>query len=914
MSIPEIKTKTIFCRTTISKGARLGVSSIQVEHRYKGVYERAGFDVNTESERKSSPTDTKSFHSTRSNPKKSSNGIQSPTDSKSVSPTSIKQQSFKSNSAEQLNSKVNHNHANNQIKPFASASSNPYNAPTSAKSATFGNIKSMPYPMSPPLTSTRSFSESQLPMSNTSAPYQRSFSESKAVSPTKNQQLPNPTPIEPFKPSISHQKNYKNLRLNLDDGPQTENYEHEGTQKIYDSDSENEMINTISPKENSFDETRNTSIDKSDPIKQNIPQIQSRIPHNNNNNNESYNGNNSGVNPNYNPYQQPQHHIAQTQIPQQQPYQMGPAQIPQQQQQHQHYGFPRINTNQHIPQQQPKQWNQPSQGSNNYQERERQPEIPQFKIDAPEANFSMPESNSTYRLSNALDEFKRDIQAHKNYVPRSPSIPNTPPELPASSPTELGLTRFEKLVSNPKYGTDNETQQLPYPVNELSIAPSPREARLSQLSMVSSIISKESNYSDDDDAVEKELKRQLDMLKQNGGSDLFEKEESSITESFDHNEVDQEANIPQIQINNMDDIPETDEAEEEEVDEEGTRNQEAVNTQINEAKRGSDSSSNSVDLDDMSSTASYDSVKPLSVRHSANVSFNTIELPPSPAKFRKEVKFTDVDSFVSPVRGNFQNISESPLEASFPQSPTPVKSVPTVKIEEDVKPLSPKNHEIEKELKGLNFEIQQATESPSQFMINDNSELVSKDAIKSPINDANVNEELEQESREEGRHVVVAPGTGPCRSCRNPILSNAKGSQKAIYSKTGELSGQWHRSCFQCAYDDCGIVFSKNVQCYALHNQPYCFSHYHQLNNTTCEGCGIGIEGDCIENELEQKWHLNCLTCHKCNDMINNDYFLINGKIFCESDAHILISNSHQAGLSSTDKIEKRRTRLLFLD
>src|SRR5699024_12549019 len=63
----------------------------------------------------------------------------------------------------------------------------------------------------------------------------------------------------------------------------------------------------------------------------------------------------------------------------------------------------------------------------------------------------------------------------------------------------------------------------------------------------------------------------------------------------------------------------------------------------------------------------------------------------------------------------------------------------------------------------------------------------------------------------------------------------------------------WHRSCFACSYDGCGISFNKHVQCYALDNFPYCHHHYHLLNNTLCEACSLGIEGECIENELRSE-------------------------------------------------------------
>lgn len=154
-------------------------------------------------------------------------------------------------------------------------------------------------------------------------------------------------------------------------------------------------------------------------------------------------------------------------------------------------------------------------------------------------------------------------------------------------------------------------------------------------------------------------------------------------------------------------------------------------------------------------------------------------------------------------------------------------------------------------------------------------------------------------------------GSGPCRRCHMEVDRTAKGDQRAIFSKLGEMLGQWHRKCFQCSHGECQVAFSKHVQCYVFNDAPYCSFHYHQVNNTLCEFCSIGIEGECIENELQQKWHLHCLRCAKCTVHIREDYYLVNGDIYCEADGKAVILG---LALSTTDKIEKRRTRLLYVD
>lgn len=164
-----------------------------------------------------------------------------------------------------------------------------------------------------------------------------------------------------------------------------------------------------------------------------------------------------------------------------------------------------------------------------------------------------------------------------------------------------------------------------------------------------------------------------------------------------------------------------------------------------------------------------------------------------------------------------------------------------------------------------------------------------------------------------------APGQGPCRACSNEVSPDAKGPERAIFSRLGDLLGQWHRGCFTCSHPDCQVAFSKHVQCYVYADYPYCGFHYHQENGTLCELCSTGIEGECIENELLQKWHLHCLRCLKCRRTIRDDYYLINGDIYCEHDGKNIILgndliNGEGRGLTQNDKVERRRTRLMFVD
>lgn len=317
----------------------------------------------------------------------------------------------------------------------------------------------------------------------------------------------------------------------------------------------------------------------------------------------------------------------------------------------------------------------------------------------------------------------------------------------------------------------------------------------------------------------------------------------------------------------------------------------------------------------------------------------------------------DTQAFGSPenTRPLFE---DNPAQFQAPETPLIGRDVYTAETPETIQPLSPKTHRVQEELSNLNFQAPELEEtsldrrsfddefvndsrisdigSSSRIDHSDFPEVVSEKSYRSEDHYA-----TEEDSSILGQNPAPSefnafprsmigtniphfrmsdlmpknpPGYGPCRGCANEVDKHARGPQKAIYSKTGELSGQWHRECFTCSYSGCNVGFSKHVACYALLDNAFCNFHYHMLNGTLCETCHMGIEGECIENELKQKWHISCLKCLKCNNTINTDYYLINNEIMCEADAAKVIRSLEQSGMTSNDKIEKRRTRMLFID
>ncbi|SCU83413.1 LAMI_0C03114g1_1 [Lachancea mirantina] len=151
------------------------------------------------------------------------------------------------------------------------------------------------------------------------------------------------------------------------------------------------------------------------------------------------------------------------------------------------------------------------------------------------------------------------------------------------------------------------------------------------------------------------------------------------------------------------------------------------------------------------------------------------------------------------------------------------------------------------------------------------------------------------------------PGEGPCRTCGKEIVT------KRVFSKKdGELSGQWHRECFQCTC--CDLHFSKKVACYILDDMPYCQSHFHQTNNSICTVCNGFIEGECLENDRSERFHIDCLKCFKCGVFIKEDYFLLNDELpICGQHDMEQIKQDYLSSdnLGRSNTIAKRRTRLI---
>lgn len=161
------------------------------------------------------------------------------------------------------------------------------------------------------------------------------------------------------------------------------------------------------------------------------------------------------------------------------------------------------------------------------------------------------------------------------------------------------------------------------------------------------------------------------------------------------------------------------------------------------------------------------------------------------------------------------------------------------------------------------------------------------------------------------KELYYPPGEGPCRKCGDIILE----TEKKIWSKDNQLSGQWHRSCFGC--HKCGSKFNKGSSCYVYEDQPYCECHFHELNGSLCQVCNRGVEGECLQNEVNEVFHIDCLKCVICGLNVEGDYFIFRDEVMCETDAKELMYQIEEAEKEYHDKdvekMVKRRTRVLYL-
>lgn len=518
----------------------------------------------------------------------------------------------------------------------------------------------------------------------------------------------------------------------------------------------------------------------------------------------------------------------------------------------------------------------------------------------PYPGFNMT-GNTSKDIEHSLAGLRTDVKEHKAFDPRGmgshtaapkPTVPKTSTFVPAKGDLAESFHKEDLEASvdtlqdsnsfrfnNSRFSAETaDTSRSDYDQFLQTSTNDKKPSRNSQFSTISSIISKQRKSSiqfndtgdnqpseeDEDDEVALELQRQLEEIKTGSqlslvSNNALPSEDSFVTAS--NSFASKSSTLPVFKISND---------TEERIEENQEGEVSDCETEIN-------------DINDTISPVHIDNAVPLVAE-------------------KKE-----------------QGKTKEPFTPHTKQAHFETDSI--FETPDTIKPLSPKNHLVEQELESINFKYQQhdlADVSMEAPVTSDQSDIDILGKNPTPAEFEAFPKSVFEPQFPSFRNSEVSrkapPGTGPCRACGLNINPEAKGAQKAIYSKLGDLSGQWHRGCFKCSYAGCSTRFNKDVTPYVLLDNAFCNHHYHTLNNTLCETCHVGIEGECIENELKQKWHLSCLKCTKCEDVINNDYFLINHQIVCEADAGDMIKDLKNSGLTTLDKVEKRRTRMLFLE
>ncbi|SMR42110.1 unnamed protein product [Zymoseptoria tritici ST99CH_1A5] len=131
-----------------------------------------------------------------------------------------------------------------------------------------------------------------------------------------------------------------------------------------------------------------------------------------------------------------------------------------------------------------------------------------------------------------------------------------------------------------------------------------------------------------------------------------------------------------------------------------------------------------------------------------------------------------------------------------------------------------------------------------------------------------------------------------CRGCGQMIEG------KSVKAADGRLTGRWHKACFVCR--SCQEPFV-TADFYVINNEPYCEHHYHEQNGSLCHGCNRGIEGQYLETTsstrygtTDRKYHPRCFTCSDCRQVLVDDYFEIQSKVYCERHALYAMRSQHR--------------------
>lgn len=147
---------------------------------------------------------------------------------------------------------------------------------------------------------------------------------------------------------------------------------------------------------------------------------------------------------------------------------------------------------------------------------------------------------------------------------------------------------------------------------------------------------------------------------------------------------------------------------------------------------------------------------------------------------------------------------------------------------------------------------------------------------------------------------------GKCKECGEDIYG------KSVSSADGRLTGRYHKECFVCRI--CQKPFN-STSCYVINDAPYCEAHYHEINGSICFTCNKGIEGKYVETDRRQKHHPSCLRCADCGHILQNNYFEMNGLLYCKRDAYQRAKQNNYLNSEMNEKssqIDRQPKRLVM--
>ncbi|CCD25317.1 Pxl1p NDAI_0E05000 [Naumovozyma dairenensis CBS 421] len=270
---------------------------------------------------------------------------------------------------------------------------------------------------------------------------------------------------------------------------------------------------------------------------------------------------------------------------------------------------------------------------------------------------------------------------------------------------------------------------------------------------------------------------------------------------------------------------------------------------------------------------------------------------------------------ISPSPSPSPSPSHSEISPAIPILSLPTASVPSIKIQS---PLIEHSRVFQKDTNQNNNITTNSSREKNDSLNVDNKSITQN--ITTPSNGidrspSDLHGKKHENISSPKEKKKFPPGEGPCRTCGLEITG------KKIFSKNdNELSGQWHRECFQCT--NCKIKFNKRIPCYILNDTPYCQQHFHEENNSICKICSNFIEGKCLENDKLERFHVDCLNCFICHKQILDEYYIFNDHVpLCaDHDIDALLNDGLPTINKKTDnldlfannnKIMKRRTRLI---